>query len=87
MLDQAPQSVIGSNNPPLTYIIQQLTTLDPTQLAWVSGYSWALSQQNTSLNNGDNLNGVNGISPPETLAPNVAIDAVAPAEERRILIL
>ena len=87
MLDQAPQSVIGSNNPPLTYIIQQLTTLDPTQLAWVSGYSWALSQQNTSLNKVDNLNGIIGISPPETLAPNVAIDAVAPAEERRILIL
>ena len=82
MLDQQ-QSVSGTNKPLLPQIAQQLTTLDPTQLAWISGYSWALSQQNLELVNGADVNGT--ATPAQHQA--IAAEAVSPAEKRRILVL
>lgn len=82
MLDQQ-QSVSGTNKPLLPQIAQQLTTLDPTQLAWISGYSWALSQQSLELFNGADVNGT--ATPAQHQA--IAAEAVTPAEKRRILVL
>lgn len=31
-------------------LVQQLGALDANQLAWISGYSWALSQHRSGLN-------------------------------------
>lgn len=81
MLDQAQQSGVGTSNQLLPQIAQQLNTLDPTQLAWISGYSWALSQQGVGFENG----AVNGAVAP-ALSQTVTTEA-APAEKRRILVL
>ncbi|NLA90006.1 MAG: hypothetical protein GX844_09080, partial [Alcaligenaceae bacterium] len=48
-------------NPLLPKITQQLSTLDPKQLAWISGYSWALSQANGI--NGTHDVSTNGVEP------------------------
>lgn len=85
MLDQAQQPVPGNNNTQLLpQIAQQLVTLDPTQLAWISGYSWALSQQ--GVENANGINGVNGVAV-EAAALNIAAEAAAPAVKKRILVL
>ena len=88
MLDQAQQPVGGANTQLLPQIAQQLNTLDPTQLAWISGYSWALSQQGIGAVNGTNgVNGVNGTAVATIGTEAVVAAAVAPAEKRRILVL
>ena len=84
MLDQAQQSGVGTTNPLLPQIAQQLTALDPTQLAWISGYSWALSQQGLGLANG--ATAVNGVATAD-LNQAVAAETVVPAAKRRILVL
>ena len=85
MLDQAQQPVPGNNNTQLLpQIAQQLVTLDPTQLAWISGYSWALSQQ--GVENANGINGVNGVAV-EAAALNIAAEAATPAIKRRVLVL
>ena len=69
-------------NPLLPKITQQLSTLDPKQLAWISGYSWALSQANGI--NGTHDVSTNGVEPSSAVALS---SDVSPTEKRRILIL
>lgn len=83
MLDQAQQPVTGASNHLLPQITQQLNGLDATQLAWISGYSWALSQQGVGAVNG----AVNGAVVAPALNQVVTAEAAAPAEKRRILVL
>lgn len=82
MLDQAQQSVSDTNIHSLPQIAQQLSTLDPTQLAWISGYSWALSQQNVAT--AEEQHGINGT---EASILKLATAATEQAVKRRILVL
>ena len=66
-------------------LTQQIQQLNPTQLAWVSGYAWALSQTTShSANMGVNeLNALSAIGG----STSVASAAIQAAPARRILIL
>lgn len=96
MLNSSSSSSEQRTTPVLPHLAQQLAALDTTQLAWISGYSWALSQQGQQATKHGN-----GALDPTTLSLNgtpMGIDialgnalAAAPAanatEPRRILIL